>query len=55
MSTAGAEPTIAGLTWERFTTKFGRQSSTLVWSTTSLATTDLPADPDELRTFALAC
>jgi transposase len=54
-STTGAEPANAGLTEVRFRGVASPPVQRLIVSGMSLATAELPADPEELRAFALAC
>jgi len=54
-SAATAAPTNAGLTRHRFRLDSGLALRVLIDWDMSLATADLPADPDALRAFALAC
>jgi hypothetical protein len=52
---SGAPSTNAALTQHRFVLDSGSASSVLIDLDMSLATADLPVDPDALRAFALAC
>jgi transposase len=54
-STGGAEPANAALTWERFIADSGVKSADLLGFGMSLATANLPVDPEALRAFAEAC
>ena len=54
-STAAANATNAGLTNHRFRIDPGPPGSVLINLPMSLATAELPIDPDALRAFALAC
>ena len=54
-STATTNPTNAGLATLRFYAGSGDRQPVLVGFRMSLATAELPTDPDDLRVFALAC